>query len=407
MNLVSSIFLLCELSVSVFIFYLTEKLVYILIIHMKIDRKSIFKNVRRLVVKVGTSTLTYPDTRLDLGRIGNLVKDLVQVKESGKEVVLVTSGAIATGMSKLGWKKRPDNIPDKQAAAAVGQTHLMRVYELIFGEYDQLVAQILLTQGDINDRKRYINASNTISTLLQCGVIPIVNENDTVAVDEIKVGDNDTLSALLINLIKADLLIIISNIDGFYDNAGEVIDVISAITPEIKAMAGGEGSATSVGGMITKLRAAEIVTGAGEVMVIANGKKPGVISRILEGEDEGTIFLPKGYKMSSRKRWIAYSIPCKGTIKVDNGAKTALIKHGRSLLPSGIIEVTGEFEFGDAIRCVDVDEVEFARGLTNYGSDEVLQIKGKKTSEIESILGQVYYEEVIHRDNLVILESQE
>ncbi|HGE72318.1 TPA: glutamate 5-kinase [Candidatus Poribacteria bacterium] len=371
----------------------------------KIDRKSIFANIRRIVVKVGTSSITSLDTKLDLGKIGNLVKDLVQVKSSGKEVVLVTSGAIATGMGKLGWKKRPDTIPGKQAAAAVGQTHLMRIYELVFGEYDQLVAQILLTQGDINDRKRYINASNTISTLLQANVIPIVNENDTVAVDEIKVGDNDTLSAHLINLIKADLLIILSDVDGFYDNSGKVIDVIPAITPEIKAMAGGEGSAVSTGGMITKLKAAEIVTNAGEIMVIANSQKPNIVSRILNGENEGTIFLPKGDKLPSRKRWIA-STHHKGTIKVDSGAKDALIKHGRSLLPSGIIEVVGDFEFGDTVRCVDEENVEFAKGLTNYSSVEVNLIKGKKTNEIESILGQIYYDEVIHRDNLVLIGNQ-
>jgi glutamate 5-kinase len=371
-----------------------------------IDRKSILKDVKRLVVKVGTSTLTYPDTKLNLGRIGSLVKDLVQVRESGKEIVLVTSGAIATGMSRLGWEKRPDNIPEKQAAASVGQTHLMRIYELIFSEYNQVVGQILLTQGDINDRKRYINASNTISTLLQNGVIPIVNENDTVAVDEIKVGDNDTLSALLINLIKADLLIILSDIDGFYDHSKKVISVIPSITPEIKAMAGGEGSATSVGGMITKLRAAEIVTGAGELMIIANGKKQDIVTKILNGEDEGTIFLPQGDKLPSRKRWIAYSSNCKGTIKVDIGAKKALVENGKSLLPSGIIDVIGDFEFGDTVRCIDENNIEFAKGLTNYNSDEIHQIKGKKTSEIEQILGQVYYDEVIHRDNLVILGSQ-
>ncbi len=368
-----------------------------------INRKSILKNIKRLVVKVGTSTLTYPDTKLNLGRISNLAKDLVQVRESGKDVVLVTSGAIATGMGKLGWEKRPDNIPEKQAAAAVGQTHLMRIYELIFAEYGQIVGQVLLTQGDINDRKRYINASNTISTLLKNGVIPIVNESDTVAVDEIKVGDNDTLSALLINLIKADLLIIVSDIDGFYDDSGKVIDVIPSITPEIKAMAGGEGSATSVGGMITKLHAAEIVTGAGELMIIANGRKQDIITKILNGEDEGTIFLPQGDKLPSRKRWIAYSTNCKGMIKVDEGAKKALVKSGKSLLPSGIIDVVGDFEFGDTVRCVDENNVEFARGLTNYSSDEIQQIKGKKTSEVEEILGQIYYDEVIHRDDLVIL----
>ena len=266
----------------------------------------------------------------------------------------------------LGWETRPKNIPRQQAAAAIGQSHLMRTYEEIFGKHGQLVAQVLLTQADISDRQRYTNANNTLSTLLQFGVIPIINENDTVAVDEIKVGENDTLSALVTNLIKADILLILSDIDGFYDGSEQVISVIPQITPEIKEMAGGEGSEVSQGGMITKLRAAEIVTGAGEIMVIANGKKPGVITRVLEGQDEGTIFLPKSDKMSGRKRWIAYSLPCRGTLKVDAGAKRALIKQGKSLLPSGIIEVTGDFEFGDAVRCVDENDEEFARGLTNY-----------------------------------------
>lgn len=378
-----------------------------------VDRKSLLKNVKRLVVKVGTSTLTFPDTSLNLGRVGEIAKELVQARESGKEVVLVTSGAIATGMGRLGWKTRPKTIPGQQAAAAVGQSHLMRIYELMFGEYGQIVAQVLLTRGDINDRKRYINASNTFATLLQSGVIPIVNENDTVAVEEIKFGDNDTLSALLMNLIRADLLIILSDVDGFYDKSGKVISVVWKITPELKQMAGKEGSSNAVGGMITKLKAAEIVTGAGEMMVIANGRKPNVITRILDGEEEGTIFLPKGfsedttnksYKMPSKKRWIAYSNKAKGTIKVDMGAKQALVNYGKSLLPSGIVEVSGKFEFGDIVRCVDENDVEFARGLTNYSSEELNKIKGKRTSEIEPILGYLYYDEVIHRDNLVILD---
>lgn len=378
-----------------------------------IDRRSLFQNVKRLVVKVGTSTLTFPDSSLNLGRIGEIAKDLVRVRERGKEVVLVTSGAIATGMGRLGWKTRPKTIPGQQAAAAVGQSHLMRIYELMFSEYGQIVAQVLLTQGDINDRKRYINVSNTLSTLLQSGVIPIVNENDTVAVEEIKFGDNDTLSALLMNLIQADLLIILSDVDGFYDRSGEIVRVVWRITPELKEMAGKEGSSNAVGGMITKLRAAEIVTGAGEIMVIANGRKPNVITRILDGEEEGTVFLPKGFtedmanksfKMPSKKRWIAYSNKAKGTIKVDMGAKNALVNNGRSLLPSGIVDVSGEFEFGDIVRCVDENDTEFARGLTNYSSEELKKIKGKKTSEIESILGYLYYDEVIHRDNLVILD---
>lgn len=370
-----------------------------------IDRENIFRNVERVVVKVGTSTLTSPDMSLNLERIESLARELVQVKRSGRDVVLVTSGAIAAGMGKLGWKTRPKMIPRQQAAAAIGQSHLMHTYEEIFGKYSQLVAQVLLTQEDISDRKRYTNANNTLSTLLHCGVIPIINENDTVAVDEIKVGENDTLSALVTNLIKANILINLSDIDGFYDESGQVIGVIPSITPEVREMAGGEGSPFSLGGMVTKLRAAEIVTGAGEVMVIANGQKDGIITRILEGHDEGTVFLPRSDKMSGRKRWIAYSLPCKGAIKVDDGAKLALAKRGKSLLPSGIIEVSGDFEFGDAVGCIDKNDREFARGLINYNTEELKMIKGKQTTQIESLLGYMYYDEVIHRDNLVILDT--
>jgi glutamate 5-kinase len=372
---------------------------------IKVDRKGILKNVKRIVVKVGTSTITSSDMSLNLDRIEDLAKELVGLKECGKDVILVTSGAIAVGMGKLGWKTRPKIIPRQQAAAAIGQSHLMHTYEYIFGKYNQLVAQVLLTQEDISDRKRYTNANNTLSMLLQCGVIPIINENDTVAVDEIKVGENDTLSALVTNLIKADLLLILSDIDGFYDRSNQVIRVIPSITPEVRGMAGGEGSAVSVGGMATKLRAAEIVTGAGETMVIANGQKREVITRVLEGYDEGTIFISSCDKMSGRKRWIAYSLPCKGTIKVDDGAKLALTQRGKSLLPSGIIGVSGDFEFGDAVRCVDISGNEFARGLTNYNSEEIRIIKGKRTDQIEPLLGYIYYDEVIHRDNLVVLEN--
>lgn len=373
---------------------------------LEIERKDIFRNIKRIVVKVGTSTLTFPDMRLNLKRIENLARELVQAKKSGLDVALVTSGAIATGMGKLGWKTRPKTIPRQQAAAAIGQSHLMHTYEQIFRKHDQLVAQVLLTQEDISDRKRYTNANNTLSTLLQCGVIPIINENDTVAVDEIKVGENDTLSALVANLIKADLLLILSDVDGFYDSSDQPIDVIASITPELWEMAGGEGSDVSVGGMFTKLRAAEIVTGAGEIMVIANGQKPRVVTRVLEGLNEGTIFLPQSDKMSGRKRWIAFSLPYRGTIKVDSGAGLALTKRGKSLLPSGIIGVSGDFEFGDAVRCVDENDREFARGLTNYSAEEVDLIKGKRTDQIETVLGYRYYDEVIHRDNLVLLDKR-
>lgn len=372
-----------------------------------ISRKDILKNIERIVVKVGTSTLTYPDMSLNLDCIESLARELAEARKNGKDVVLVTSGAIAAGMWKLGWKTRPKTIPGQQAAAAVGQSHLMHTYEVIFRKYDQLVAQVLLTQADISDRKRYTNASNTLSTLMQCGVIPIINENDTVAVDEIKVGENDTLSALVANLIKANLLLILSDVDGFYDNSGQVIGVVELITNELKEMAGGKGSEVSLGGMVTKLRAAEIVTGAGEMMVIANSQKPGIITRVLEGCDEGTLFLPRSDRMSGKKRWIAYSLRCRGAVKVDAGAEMALTKHGKSLLSSGITEVSGDFEFGDAVGCLNQNSREFARGLTNYSSEELDIIKGKRTDQIEALLGYMYYDEVIHRDNLVILENRE
>jgi len=367
------------------------------------NRKDIFRNIKRIVIKVGTSTLTYPDMSLNLERIAGLAREISQLRQQDKDIIFVTSGAVAAGMGKLGWKTRPKTIPGQQAAAALGQSHLMHTYEEIFGEYGQLVAQVLLTQEDMSDRKRYTNASNTLYTLLQRGVIPIINENDTVAVEEIKFGDNDTLSAMVTNLIKANLLIILSDVDGFYDNSKQVIKIINSITPGIREMAGGKGSEVSLGGMVTKIRAAEIVTGAGEMMIIANGSKSGIITRILEGHEEGTLFLPKSDKMSGKKRWIAYTVRCKGTIRVDSGASIALIEHGKSLLSSGITDVSGNFEFGDIVRCVDPEGKEFARGLVNYSSEEVNKIKGKKTDQMESILGYIYYDEVIHRDNLVIL----
>ena len=371
------------------------------------DRRALVESIRRVVVKVGTSTLTLPDMSLNLSRIEELAEQLAELKRSGKDVVLVTSGAIATGMGRLGWESRPKTIPRQQAAAAVGQSHLMRAYERAFDKYGQAVAQVLLTQADISDRRRYTNAYNTFSALLQCNVIPIVNENDTVAVEEIKVGDNDTLSAFVTNLVKADLLLILSDIDGLYDGSGQVVSVVPAITPEVRALVNGKGSELSTGGMATKLHAAEIVTGAGETMIIANGGKPRIITRVLQGDDQGTLFLPKGNKMPGRKRWIAYSVEPRGTVKIDAGAKRALVDRGKSLLPSGITEVSGDFDFGDVVRCVDEEDREFARGLSNYRSAEVNAIKGKKTDEIEAVLGHTYYDEVIHRDNLVILERQE
>jgi len=376
-----------------------------------INRKKLFTSFRRVVVKVGTSTIINEDFSVNSERLDSLVDDLMCLRRKGKEVILVTSGAIGTGIGRIGMIRRPKDIPRQQAAAAVGQSLLMHAYEERFSSYGQPIAQMLLTAGDVADRKRYINASYALLTLLQYGVLPIINENDTVAVDEIKVGDNDTLAAHVTNLADADLLIILSDTDGFYtfdprkDTSAGLIDVVPAVTDEIERAAGKKGTETGTGGMETKINAAKIVTGSGETMVLANGSVEKVVSRILAGEEIGTIFLPQGERMSGRKRWIAYSHPIKGTLQVDAGAYNALAKRGKSLLASGVIKTEGDFEFGDSVSCVNEEGREFARGIVNYNSEEMEQIKGRKTNEIEAILGYRYYDEVIHRDNMVILQN--
>jgi len=378
----------------------------------QINRQRLFGSVKRIVVKIGTSSLITKDFKLNVEHLDNFVDDLAAAKQSGKEIIFVTSGAIGTGLGRIGLKHRPQSIPDQQAAAAVGQSILMSAYEERFRKHNLPVGQILLTQDDLRNRKRYTNASNTLQALLQYGVIPIINENDTVAVEEIKVGDNDTLSALVTNLANADLLVILSDIDGFYTDdprknaEAKLINVVPAITPELRKAAGKRGVSVGVGGMETKLKAAKIVTGSGEMMVLANASLEKVVSRILAGEELGTLFLPEDERKSGWKRWIAYSLPIKGILQVDAGAYSALTERGKSLLASGLIDVSGNFKFGDAVSCVDENGREFARGLVNYSAKEANQIKGKKTSEIKTILGHRHYDEVIHRDNLVILKRE-
>lgn len=373
-----------------------------------------FDGVKRVVVKVGTSSIVRGDDMgLDEGKLDGIVDDLVSVKRSGRDVILVTSGAIGAGSGRLGLKSRPRDIPTQQAAAAIGQSLLMNAYERSFARHGITVGQMLLTRDDFSDRRRYINISNTLSALLRYGVVPIINENDTVAVEEIKVGDNDMLSAFTTLLAGADLLVILSDIDGLYtadpkrEPNAKLVDVVEGITDELRAFAMGKGGELGTGGMDTKLAAAEVVTGSGEMMVIANSSIRMPVTKLLKGERIGTLFLPrrKGRRLSGRKRWIAYSPRVKGAVRVDEGAYEALVKRGASLLASGIMGVEGEFEFGDTIRCLDEKGREFARGLTNYSSEEIRKIMGHKTSEIEGILGYRYYDEVIHRDNLVILEG--
>ena len=365
--------------------------------------------VKRVVVKVGSSTISQ-EFKLNDDALDRLVDDLARVKKAGKEVILVTSGAIVAGIGTLGLPSRPQTIPGLQAAASVGQSRLMHAYEDRFQEYGEIAAMMLLTQEDFNNRKRYIHISNTLNTLLQLGTIPIINENDTVAVEEIKVGDNDTLSAQVTNLADADLLIVLSDQAGFFTadprkhSQSQFIDVVPVINEDIKNAAGKAGTLGGTGGMITKLQAAEIVTGSGEMMVLADGKEPDVVNRILSGENIGTLFLPQTQK-SSRKRWIAYSRSPKGRLLVDDGARAALVDRGKSLLASGVRGVEGEFEYGDTVSCLDENRDEFGRGLVNYNTEDIAKIIGKQTSEIEKILGARYYDEVIHRDNLVLMEQ--
>ncbi len=358
------------------------------------------------MVKIGSNLLTEKN-RLNLKRMEEIVDQLASLQKENREIILVTSGAIASGMGRLNLK-RLASMPQKQAAAAIGQNLLMGIYERLFKKRGCLVAQVLLTSEDIQDRERYLNARNTLLTLLNYKAIPIVNENDTVAVDEIKFGDNDTLSALVASKVEADLLIILTDTKGLYTTdpkrrrGARFIEEVSEITPQLEKMASGPGTLRGTGGMVTKLRAAKITRSSGIAMVIADGRMGNVIKRLLAGERLGTLFLPKK-RLKSRKRWIAFGVILKGKVRVDEGAKEAISKRGKSLLPSGITEVRGEFSIGDGVSIIDEEGEEFARGIVSYSSNEIDEIKGKKTQEIRKILGYKDYDEIIHRDNLVIL----
>jgi glutamate 5-kinase len=367
---------------------------------------------RRLVVKVGSGLVTSPGVGADPVRIETLAGAIAGAR-AGREIVLVTSGAIATGMARLGLAERPRSIPEKQAAAAVGQSALMWQWEAAFKRYGIPVGQVLLTAHDIRDRARYLNARNTLLALLGFAVLPIVNENDTVAVDEIKVGDNDNLSALVASLIEADLLVLLTDVDGLYtaDPAREPgarkLDTVPAITGEITGLVWRRPDGPSVGGMTTKLEAAQKAAASGVPLVIASGRQDDALARILGGEAVGTLFLPRADRLTARKRWIAFAVPPQGRLTVDAGALRALTRQGRSLLASGVVEVAGDFAAGDVVAVIAADGAggarEFARGLVNYDAGEVHRLRGVHSRDIESRLGYRGVDEVIHRDNLVIL----
>lgn len=362
-----------------------------------------------LVIKIGTSVLTSEKGSLDTAIVKNIAEGVAQIKKKGFNVIIVTSGAIVVGMQILGLSKRPENLPEIQACAAVGQAQLMKIYDDYFRNLDFMTAQVLLTQGDINNRRRYLNARNTLLALLKKDIIPIVNENDTVSTEEIKFGDNDRLSSLVANLIEADKLIIASDVDGLYKfdrkekTKKEILHRVDRITEEIEMMVEDKHSRFGVGGMSTKLQAAKMCINAGIECILVNGKRKDVLIDVLKGKTIGTLFVARQPKISARKRWIAYSSKVAGKVKVDSGAREVLINKNRSLLASGIIGCSGRFDVGDAVSIVDEQNREFARGITNYSSSELNKIKGQKTKEIEKILGYKYYDEVVHRDNLVIL----
>jgi len=365
----------------------------------------------RIVVKVGSSTLTHATGRLNLGRMESLVREVSDLANAGHRPILVTSGAVAAGIDKLGLAERPRNLPERQAAAAVGQGVLMQVYGKLFGEYGQVVAQILLTRDDARERQRYLNARHTLLTLLDLGVIPIVNENDTVATDELQLqfGDNDTLSAMVASLVGADLLVLVSDVDGLYsgdprcDPHAVRIAEVGEITPEIQAAAGGPGSYAGTGGMQTKIEAARIATSSGCPMALVTGEVPGAMTRLLRGEEVGTVFLPRSRVLQARDQWIAFGQVPAGELRVDAGAARAVRQGGKSLLPSGVTEVRGEFTPGDLVRVVDAEGREVARGLVNYSYIDAMKLAGHHSAEIEGLLGGKGYDEIIHRDNLVCL----
>jgi glutamate 5-kinase len=365
----------------------------------------------RVVVKLGTTTLTAGTSRLSAPRLVDLAKQVAELRQMGTEVILVSSGAIAAGRERLGLQLVSDDLPAKQMLAAVGQLRLMALYEKIFDLYGLIVAQVLLTRADINDRRRYLNSRNTLKALLHQGVIPVINENDTVATEEIRVGDNDNLSALVSNLVEADLLVLLTDQDGLFtsdprhDPEAKLVSVVGreAITAEYWKMAGGSDNLLGTGGMVTKLQAADLARRGGTTVVIANGNDLGILPRLLKGNLDGTWFLPLMTHLDSRKRYLLAGGRNTAKLVVDDGAVQAL-SNGSSLLPVGILKIDGKFNRGNSVTIVDTSGKEIARGLVNYPGTDLVKIIGLKSEQIASVLGYDYGAEVIHRDNLVLLQ---
>ncbi len=366
---------------------------------------------RRVVVKLGSQVLTGPDGRLERRVFEDLAADVAQARARGVEVVVVSSGAVAAGMGRVGLSRRPEAIPEIQALAAVGQIHLVGVYEDVFRPHGIPVGQVLLTRDDLESRRRYQNAKTAISALLRLGAVPVINENDTVVVEELKFGDNDNLSALVSNLVEADALVVLSDIEGLYDRDpkahadARLVERVERVDEAIQRFVGGSRSRMGTGGMATKLEAARKATHGGAAVVISSGKEPHALARILVGEPLGTFFAPQTDRLRRRKHWIAYTVQPAGRIRVDTGAVRALVEGGKSLLPKGVVTVDGEFDRGEAVVIEGPGGEEVARGLTAYGSEELRKIAGLASWEIVDRLGYTFGDEVIHRDDLVVFKA--
>lgn len=372
------------------------------------DERDKIKSTRRWVVKIGSALLTDNGCGLKHELLDNWVSQIAELNKRGIEVVIVSSGAVAEGVSRLGWKKRPNVVHELQAAAAVGQMGLIQAYEVCFQKYDKRTAQILLTHDDVANRARYINARTSLKTLLKFGVVPIVNENDTVATDEIRFGDNDTLAGLVANLIDAELLVLLTDQKGLYDadprvdSSAKLIEQAEANDSSLEKFAG-EGGSLGRGGMRTKLKAAVVAMKSGTQTVIASGSEESILLKIANGETVGTLLTTSEEAVKAKKQWLANQAYLQGSVTIDDGAVSALTKNGKSLLPVGIKNVAGEFKRGEIISCVDQSGKEVSRGLTNYDSVQTKLIIGKSSKEIEGILGQVDEKELIHRDNLILI----
>jgi glutamate 5-kinase len=373
------------------------------------DRKQLLIDAETWIVKVGSRSLTGDDGRLDRAQVANLAKQLIRLADAGKRVVLVSSGAVASGVGRLGLPGRPADLATLQAVAAIGQTHLIQVYEQTFAEHGRVAAQVLLTASELDDRVAYLNTRNTLRRLLELGAIPIINENDTVAVDELKTtfGDNDRLAGMVAGLLEGSLLVILSDVRGLYDRdpsdpSASVLPIVEQIDESIDDLVRDRKTGISKGGMASKLTTAKFVTLSGQGVVIAWGREVDVLVRLSEGENLGTVFMPQSKTLAPRKRWIGFSAQPSGILMVDDGAVRAMKGEGRSLLAIGIQSVVGDFGKGDVVSIQSSDSHEIARGLVNYSAEQLRRIQGCRSDRIQQILGQCPYEEVIHRDNLTV-----